>query len=376
MTMTHTPLDPLDALLDGTAAELDLPQALHNAAVAYYQEVGGWLAEDAMAPTGRLLYPLGSFLLGTVVAPLQGNDFDLDFVVLEPLEKVSITQADLKARVGGALIRQLGLHRTYPAANATCSEGRRCWTLTYPGLHEDLLPSIPDREAPPTGILLTDRQLTTWQHSDPRGYAAWFEQRRQPTLVFKEARGRVETVPSWQRVKSPLQRAIQVTKRHRDLHYLENPDDRPPSILVTTLVALTYAGGSGVLDTEVHAATHMVDHVEHRGDVWWVPNPVQPLENFADKWAAHPLRANRFFDWVQALRGDLASIREELGMPKIVKRLGVYLGEGPVEKAAEAYGRSTYEQRASGLLSVAGSAATLGVGGAGSKLRDHGFYGG
>jgi len=63
----------------------------------------------------------------------------------------------------------------------TCEPRRRCWTLNDPdnGFHLDVLPSIPDLEYPPTGILLTDKELFHWQHSDPIGYARWFRKRSQ-----------------------------------------------------------------------------------------------------------------------------------------------------------------------------------------------------
>jgi hypothetical protein len=43
----------------------------------------------------------------------------------------------------------------------TCEPRRRCWTLGYPGhgFHLDVLPTIPDIQQPPTGILLTDVHL-------------------------------------------------------------------------------------------------------------------------------------------------------------------------------------------------------------------------
>jgi hypothetical protein len=237
-----------------------------------------------------------------------------------------------------------------------------------------VLPAIPDTDAPPTGILLTDRDLRLWQHSDPRAYATWFEQRSQPSLLFKEARGRVEAVPVWSEYKSPLKRAVQVIKRHRDQFFAEDTDDRTPSILITTLVARSYSGTGSVLETVTAATRQMAGLIESRDGLWWVANPVQPLENFADKWATHPQRAAKFFRWVEALRGELASITSEVGLPTIVTRLAAYLGEEPVQKAAEAYGRRTYDQRKAGLLRVASGTAALGAG-AGIKVRDHGFYG-
>ena len=51
-----------------------------------------------------------------------------------------------------------------------------------------MLPTIPDPDLPPTGILLTDKQLRLWQHSNPIGYAAWFQLRSELDRHLVEAK--------------------------------------------------------------------------------------------------------------------------------------------------------------------------------------------
>ena len=50
----------------------------------------------------------------------------------------------------------------------------------------DILPAVPDREAAPNGILLTDRELVRWQQSNPVDFATWFYAQTEPE--FAEAR--------------------------------------------------------------------------------------------------------------------------------------------------------------------------------------------
>jgi hypothetical protein len=86
----------------------------------------------------------------------------------------------------------------------------------------DVLPAIPDPDATPTGILLTDKKLTLWLTSDPVAYADWFRRRmateflQRRTALATEMRKSIEQVPEWQ-VKTTLQQVIQVLKAHRDL---------------------------------------------------------------------------------------------------------------------------------------------------------------
>jgi len=40
--------------------------------------------------------------------------------------------------------------------------------------------------------------------------------------------------------KTPLQRIVQMLKRNRDEHFVNDPDHRPSSILLTTITTLSY----------------------------------------------------------------------------------------------------------------------------------------
>lgn len=49
-------------------------------------------------------------------------------------------------------------------------------------------------------------------------------------------------------------------------------------------------------------------HIERRGDVYWVENPTDPAENFADRWQSNPERKDAFFEWLQSAREDFETI--------------------------------------------------------------------
>lgn len=188
-----------ESLLSASAADLDIPDDLYEKAVVKYNEVGEWLGAEgselyAYAPE---IYPQGSFRLGTAIRPIRGNgEYDIDLVCLLKIEKDRVTQQDLKELVG----RRLRLNKEYADALEAC---RRCWRLDVSKqFHLDILPSIPNVERPPSGILLTDRNLRFWQRGNPIGYGEWFAS-RMPALkemVFKAA---VEDIPEW-KVRTPL----------------------------------------------------------------------------------------------------------------------------------------------------------------------------
>ena len=158
----------------------------------------------------------------------------------------------------------------------------------------DVLPAIPDPDDWGEGILLTDKNLKYWQRSNPVDYSEWFKSRmidefvrlREATMVLMDA-VEVEDVPEW-KVKTTLQRTIQALKRHRDIYFQRREKDKPASIIITTLAAKSYVGGGTLHDVATTVVRRMPEFVEQRADGFWVPNPVQQSENFADRWREYP----------------------------------------------------------------------------------------
>src|SRR5579872_656511 len=297
----------LSELLAAFAAEIDIPDELHEQAALRYEEVGVWLAEEgsAIAPYSPDIYPQGSFRLGTVVRPIDPRcDYDIDLVCVLEKEKESITQADLKELVGARL-------RDHPEYSRVLSPSRRAWNLNFPKqFHLDVLPCIPNKEQEPNGLLLTDTDLRLWQKSNPIEYADWFygsmrfEIQESRERLAKSLSLDVEEVPDWQ-VKTPLQRAIQNLKRHRDATFFGDPENRPVSIILTTLAAHAYSREHDVFQALLRLVTAMPKFIERRNGRWWVQNPVEPDENFADKWNEKPARRDAFLHWLTTVESDV-----------------------------------------------------------------------
>jgi hypothetical protein len=213
----------------------------------------------------------------------------------------------------------------------------------------DILPAISNIEHPPSGILLTDRELTRWQKSNPKAYANWFCERMkhmhmQGKMAFAEAAHiDIAEIPDW-RVKTPLQRAIQILKRHRDIHFQGNAETKPISIIITTLAAYAYRNQASVAEavadivSEVQGNWGKAGFVENRGGRWWVANPVEPDENFADKWNEHPERREAFQEWLQKARADLARAGHMQTLRESADALCPVLGRHAIFKAAGGLG--------------------------------------
>lgn len=301
--------------LDPTAAERDL-------AIRRYQDLGEELDEIWSATRGEnRIFTQGSFRLGTVTRRVNGDiDIDIDCVAVRDIDRSSITQEELKKEVG----RAVKAYATRPdSGNPKVAESDRCWTLSWPGMHLDVLPAIP-AFASLEGLLITDKSVRVWQHSNPEGYANWFHGRM--AVEFREEEVRlakalqVDDVPGWQ-IKTSLQRSVQALKRHRDLYFVDRPEDRPSSIVITTLAAKAYSGGGDLFEVLRNITRLMPSFIEHEEGRWYLPNPVEPDENFTDYWALEPELPKRFFEWMAAAQRDFADLNGVAGLDVLARHL-------------------------------------------------------
>lgn len=335
---TPSPLRTHEDVLAAIAEAIDIPDYMLERATARYQSLGQHLdrPESRISGFQPHVSPQGSMLLGTVVRPIGDDDqYDFDLVcTLKAASKADFTQAGLKEAVGDEI---LGYARKNNMSK-TPVDGRRCWTLEYSegeSFHMDVLPAIPDADTyrdvmlrkgyshiandaqiTQHAIAITDKQHENyevhcydWLVSNPKGYAAWFKSRqavqvaiRKGQLVERGAYARVDDVPD-HKVKTPLQRAIQLLKRHRDTMF-EGRDDKPISIIITTLAARAYNGEDTITNAlrTILGTMHLQFDEEDGRRI--VRNPVNPSENFADKWPAHPEKEAAFDEWLDKARQD------------------------------------------------------------------------
>jgi hypothetical protein len=340
--------DLLNKLLEKLGEELDIPDHIYEDAVLKFESVGEWLqAEDScLLSYSPEIFPQGSFRLGTVVRPIDDyGEYDIDLVCQLKIDKQNVTQKELKEKVGIRL-------KEHPELRKMLQESRRCWRLDYPHqFHMDVLPAIPNIERMPTGILLTDTDLRYWQKSNPKAYSEWFYERMKEMVTLQKeilldndiAYKGIEEVPEW-KVRTPLQRAVQILKRHRDVYFAHDRENCPVSIIITTLAAKAYGNQTSVLDAIIDLVQDMPNHIEIRDGKWWVENPVEPNENFADKWNEKPERREAFLRWLRSVQQDFHDAYRSPTIKKASSLLGNNLGLSDVRRAAKALGISDSDQ--------------------------------
>ena len=330
-----------ESILMQISEHLDISPSDYKRAKDRFNAVKNWLiGREYYTGSQPDVYLQGSFRLGTVVRPFRNDkdaEFDIDQVCELTNTKYEITPGDLKQDIGDRLKENQDYKRMLD------EEGKRCWTLIYasddgrPGFHLDVLPACLLNNNIKFQIDITNKDSNnySWSISNPKGYYYWFKSKNvfderlmneQGNKIYQSNRGLyrdVSDVPK-QLFRTSLQRAIQIMKRHRDVHFSEK-NSKPISIIITTITTQIY-NKSNILETVYEFIRYVLNRYEflvkngylekdgildYSDGYWSIPNPVDniyqygEIENFADKWNEDETYPNSFFEWVLKLKRDI-----------------------------------------------------------------------
>ncbi|MBI9094920.1 MAG: nucleotidyltransferase [Sphaerochaeta sp.] len=356
--------------LRNAAVKLDISPSKYKQAMVRFESMKSYLLDGEYDGTTAEpeIYLQGSFKLGTEIRPYKDSkdgDYDIDIVCRLEHEKETTTPKTVKHQVGN----HLKTHGTY--AKMLDDEGKRCWTLNYSeqdsvGFHMDILPSVQEswntfrefywyRSAIAVTNRSSDNGSYDWSPSNPKDFAEWFYNKNkaafeivkqmQKQILFENHRQEGlfinrDAVPDIH-VKTPLQRAIQLLKRHRDIRFCtqKNEKCKPISMVITVLAAQIYRNESTIYETLKNFIDNLSRHSDQMQPTflfdeamagssymlitrtadgkWQIMNPTNHGENFADKWHENEngiphARAKAFFQWVAWAKDDFLNIAERL----------------------------------------------------------------
>ncbi|WP_378106313.1 nucleotidyltransferase [Chryseobacterium sp. sg2396] len=413
----------LEEILDVLGENLSITETQHDAAVRSYKAVGNWLTtEDSeLALYKPVVSPQGSFIIGTTIQTIDPDgDMDLDVVCELNGKRPDWTQKDVKEIVGNQLIK----HKKYESI--LDEEGRRCWTLKYrensspnERYHMDILPAInthgysiilekaysnlKDQDIQELVLSITDNERPEydysiepieWLQSNPFGYAKWFmniadniKGKRTKMFSLNES---VNPTPKFQKDRLPLQRAVQLLKRHRDIMFKDYSDEdkkqKPISCIITTLAAKSYDGEDNIADALLNIIDNMESHIANRYDyatnryIKWISNPVNEAENFADRWALLGSKREDFFnDWIKQLKTDFKIFQSSFNRINLSESLQKSFGNEPVTRTFSAIGNKMRMLTEAGNNNIDRKLGLVGTATTGlssvSKVQSHNFFG-
>lgn len=371
--MDSSPHNSLDSLLALGAQELDLTPSQHKRAVGHYEAVGEYLSESGspLESYSPLIFAQGSMAIGTATKPVASDEFDLD-LMCQMLIRADINPDYVKKIIGD----RLKDHGTY---KKMLVEKNRCWRLVYAGeFYMDIIPGVPDIDGlRATSLLVPDKELRCWKETDPKGYAEWFLACAAIGLQGKDGvRAEVEPAPAAPNIrrKLPLQVVVQLLKRHRDLMFMDD-EDAPISIIITTLAARAYEGSQSITTALSQLLRRMPKEISRTNTgVAVVENPINPRENFADKWKKHPRREKCFYEWIARAQHDAERLEAAL-LADMQQPLSNWVGTRAANSAISNYGENIQRQRANGLKVAASTGAVASQTAGAVHSPNHTFFG-
>lgn len=288
-----------EELLARIAQELELNKTRLQRMESAYNTLAEFLKNDNdfFEDLEIEVYAQGSKRIGTTVRPINNEDFDLDVVlhIYDPYYNHTPEQ------IYNALLNSLSNNEYY---KSIMEKKKRCVRLNYKSdFHMDILPACMPNSFEKESIKIPEKALKIWSSANPKGFSLWFLKiaesveapmlRKYAEVLFEsqmsfKAQVEKEELPKELYFKTPLQRAVQLLKRYRDIYY-HNRDYRVSSIVITTLAARLYQGENSIFEALNNIVTRInsgyIDSV-NGGYKFKVLNPVNPEEDFTDSWTA------------------------------------------------------------------------------------------
>lgn len=317
----------LDDLLDKMAEELQLDDTRYNRIIKHYEAVKNWIESDTVffGPHKYDIYPHGSVRTLTTVRPIGKDEFDLDIAIQLKTEWKNHSPE----KVYNELKRRLEENETY---KGMLEMKKRCIRLNYSG---DILPGIQESMHDENKIRVPDRELGRWVSSNPRGYSKWFMgQNDMVKESLLEKALNAEKIPSDNfKNKKPLQRAVQLIKRYRDLHFLEDDTYKTSSIILTTIAGQFYSGEDSIYNAVDGIITRIRAKISSSNVRIKVFNPVNQEEDFTDKWEQEPEYYAAFQKFCEYLDTEWQKLKKENGIIEEGKVLRQLFGNDIFAKA-------------------------------------------
>jgi len=302
----------------------------------------------------------------TIASKLRTDEFDIDVIAQLGLPQ-NPAPSEILDMLFQAIRGDTG-SRYYKMAKRRT----RCVTVDYSDdMHLDVTPMLrrwckPERE----GELFHHRPEAPSEPGDrlianPYGFAEWFKKNTPPDAGFAKAyasrssdyeRMIAETkadaaepvpaqVPPIEKSRAVI--VLQLLKRWRNVQYDTRSGRRPPSILISKLVADGGVGASrapGLAEELLHQATHLLSEFEQRRNVGksiHVVNPVCDEDMLTDRWPKTLAEQGVFVKDLRALVTKVKCLIDGCSLDEMRQTMVELFGEAPTLDAFRHYVRVT-----------------------------------
>lgn len=381
----------LGMIFNSLAEELNITETMLEKAKIAYTALGEYI-KSSNEDWEVIIYPQGSFELGTVVKPLNENEqYDVDLVVL--VKNPNYSPEELRNKIKELLEN----HGRYVGK---IQDKKPCIRIQYADssqFHMDVASAQDIEQSRDESIKIAryDGESYYYDPSNPKGYVEWFKNAMKFEKVITEYRAFSEKASTevekldLMKFRTPLQKAIQILKRHRDIYFTDkdNSDDRPSSIIITTLCALTYDNSYSYMSEKENVYLTIKNMLqrfpefikENLDGEWCLLNPSNSQENFLKKWKDNGSLKNAFDEWIQQARIDILVNPEQfIENNQVELRSGILksFGESAGIGALNRYGMNMSELKENNNLRFDRNTASITVNQVDNGYEKHTYFGG
>ncbi|MEG0239131.1 nucleotidyltransferase domain-containing protein [Anaerorhabdus sp.] len=381
----------LGILFDELADGLNINDSMLEKAESAYTALGNYIKEKNL-DWNISIYPQGSFQLGTVIKPLSDDDqYDVDLVVV-------VNSLDISAKnLRGEILELLKSHGRY---EGKIDEKKPCIRIQYADtsqFHMDVACAIPllDKNDERVEIAKFDGlESYYYDRSNPKGYNNWFKNAmkfEEERKYFARSKGLSDTEVEnlkLTKLRTPLQKTVQILKRHRDIYFAnKNQDNKVSSIIITTLCARVYEDmikstkdeeNLYLIISEILSSLDKYIIRDEKG-IYHLKNPSMAEEDFLKKWENNEIQVNAFYGWLSKARLDIIQNPKnflETDQLEFRKYFSESFGEKLVSNSLNNYGERIGKLAKEGKLYYNNKTNSLTINPNDSTYSPHTFFGG
>lgn len=335
MFFTESITSQIDDILNRIGESLQLDLTRRKSAEERYAAVSNLLNADKSfwGKYDLNIYPHGSFAINTTVKPIQG-DYDLDFVLQIKDLWINYNPVIVLSKLNETL-QNSGRYK------GMIERKNRCIRINYANdFHMDIIPAFYDKSKNDYFLKIPNQDSAAWSDTNPKGYFEWFESTYLKEEYIFEKAAKIEDLPVSKPydVLQPIQRAVQLIKRFRDIYFIDNEDHRTSSIIITTLSGEFYKGEGSEYLAIKNILESILNKINRNRSPFEVLNPSLPSENFSEKWINEP---NLYFHFKKFIN-DFYLAWEELG-----KTRGLFILKDKLGKLFGEYAEKAIDEQAS-----------------------------
>jgi hypothetical protein len=365
----------IENILERVLHACDLPDRYRKVAEEHYHEKAEHLKKTR--PFGAVevtIKPQGSMSMGTTVPPLNrsGQSFDIDMLIRVEQFSSQMNPKEMHRSLGRALMQGFDEAESIKLG----------WQIDYSDtekMHVDVIPVTLHRQTHEETILAAcDWERNSWKETNPEGYTRLFLADADRLPIFRQIRKvalnsrnleesfanttTIEPLPDFSRFKRPLQRVVQLAKRHRDVWFSTGDrkfEQRPASIVISTILWQHYKSRvadqhfGGISEILTSMAGSLVDGSILQADSastgrmnYTLANPTlwderTKSENLVAKWNTPngAILATAYNNWARAFYSFVEDLLRLEGIPNLSTHLKQGLGEGIVSPAVQEIAR-------------------------------------